>query len=62
MIEINLLPGAGKKNKRGGGGSSFDVGAAFRGFAAKAGGSAVSSAATPTAARFNAFRTPASRR
>ena len=35
MIEINLLPGAGKKNKRGGGGSSFDVGAAFRGFAAK---------------------------
>jgi Tfp pilus assembly protein PilN len=35
MIEINLLPGAGKKNKRGGGGASFDVGAAFRGFAAK---------------------------
>lgn len=35
MIEINLLPGAGKKSKRGGGGASFDVGAAFRGFAAK---------------------------
>ena len=35
MIEINLLPGAGKKSKRGGGGSSFDVGAALRGFAAK---------------------------
>lgn len=35
MIEINLLPGAGKKSKGRGGGSSFDVGAAFRGFGAK---------------------------
>jgi Tfp pilus assembly protein PilN len=36
MIEINLLPGSGKKGKaKGGGGSSFDVGAAFRGFASK---------------------------
>ena len=36
MIEINLLPGSGKKGKaKGGGGSSVDVGAAFRGFASK---------------------------
>ena len=35
MIEINLLPGTGKKTKRGGGGASMDLGAAFRGFAAK---------------------------
>jgi len=36
MIEINLLPGSGKKNKaKGGGGSSVDVGSAFRSFASK---------------------------
>jgi len=36
MIEINLLPGSGKKGKaKGGGGSSVDMGAAFRGFASK---------------------------
>lgn len=37
MIEINLLPGSGKKGKSkgGGGGGSFDVAATFRGFAAK---------------------------
>ncbi len=35
MIEINLLPGSGKKGKTKGGGSSVDVGAAFRGFASK---------------------------
>ena len=35
MIEINLLPGSGKKGKSKGGGSSFDAGAAFRGFASK---------------------------
>jgi Tfp pilus assembly protein PilN len=35
MIEINLLPGSGKKGKAKGGGSSLDVGAAFRGFASK---------------------------
>lgn len=35
MIEINLLPGSGKKGKSKGGGSSVDMGAAFRGFASK---------------------------
>jgi Tfp pilus assembly protein PilN len=35
MIEINLLPGTGKKGKSKGGGSSADMGAAFRGFASK---------------------------
>lgn len=35
MIEINLLPGSGKKGKSKGGGGSFDVGTAFRGFASK---------------------------
>jgi Tfp pilus assembly protein PilN len=35
MIEINLLPGSGKKSKRGGGGAGFDIGAAFKGFASK---------------------------
>ena len=35
MIEINLLPGTGKKGKSKGGGASFDAGATFRGFAAK---------------------------
>lgn len=35
MIEINLLPGAGKKSKGRGGGSSFDLGGAFRGFTAR---------------------------
>jgi type IV pilus assembly protein PilN len=36
MIEINLLPGTGKKGKsKGGGGASFDAGATFRGFASK---------------------------
>jgi Tfp pilus assembly protein PilN len=37
MIEINLLPGTGKKGKSkgGGGGASFDAGATFRGFASK---------------------------
>ena len=35
MIEINLLPGSGKKSKSGGGGASFDVGAAFKSFATK---------------------------
>jgi Tfp pilus assembly protein PilN len=35
MIEINLLPGSGKKSKRGGGGAGFDIGAAFKGFVAK---------------------------
>ena len=36
MIEINLLPGSGKKNKsKGGGGSSVDIGAALKSFAAK---------------------------
>ena len=35
MIEINLLPGSGKKSKSSGGGASFDVGAAFKSFAAK---------------------------
>ena len=35
MIEINLLPGSGKKSKRGGGGAGFDVGAAFKGFVSK---------------------------
>lgn len=36
MIEINLLPGARKKT-RGGGGSSLNIGAALAGFAAKVG-------------------------
>ena len=35
MIEINLLPGSGKKSKRGGGGGGADLGAAFKSFAAK---------------------------
>jgi Tfp pilus assembly protein PilN len=35
MIEINLLPGSGKKSKRGGGGAGFDIGAAFKGFVSK---------------------------
>ena len=35
MIEINLLPGSGKKSKKGGGGAGFDVGAAFKSFASK---------------------------
>src|SRR3954465_4104197 len=36
MIAINLLPGSGKKNRAGGGGgSSPDIGAAFRSFASK---------------------------
>ena len=35
MIEINLLPGSGKKGKAKGGGGSADMGAAFRGFASK---------------------------
>ena len=36
MIEINLLPGSGKKGKgKGGGGSAVDAGAMFRGFASK---------------------------
>ena len=35
MIEINLLPGTGKKGKSKGGGASFDAGATFRGFASK---------------------------
>ena len=35
MIEINLLPGTGKKSKSKGGGSSVDVGASFRSFASK---------------------------
>lgn len=36
MIEINLLPGSGKKSKsKGGGGSSVDIGAALKSFAAK---------------------------
>jgi len=35
MIEINLLPGSGKKGKAKGGGGSADIGAAFRGFASK---------------------------
>ncbi|HEX2777986.1 MAG TPA: PilN domain-containing protein [Gemmatimonadaceae bacterium] len=36
MIEINLLPGSGKKGKsKGGGGSSIDIGAALKNFAAK---------------------------
>lgn len=36
MIEINLLPGSGKKGKsKGGGGSSVDIGAALKNFAAK---------------------------
>jgi Tfp pilus assembly protein PilN len=35
MIEINLLPGSGKKSKRGGGGASFNAGAMFRNFASK---------------------------
>lgn len=35
MIEINLLPGTGKKRSpRGGGGAKFDLGAAFAGFMA----------------------------
>lgn len=35
MIEINLLPGAGKKSKRGGGGAGFDIGGAIKGFVSK---------------------------
>jgi Tfp pilus assembly protein PilN len=35
MIEINLLPGSGKKSKRGGGGGGVDIGAAFKSFASK---------------------------
>jgi len=35
MIEINLLPGSGKKGKAKGGGSSFDAAATFRGIASK---------------------------
>ena len=36
MIEINLLPGTGKKAKsKGGGSASFDAGATFRSFASK---------------------------
>jgi len=35
MIEINLLPGSGKKSKRGGGGAGFDIGGALRGFVSK---------------------------
>ena len=35
MIEINLLPGSGKKGKAKGGGGGADIGAAFRGFASK---------------------------
>ena len=35
MIEINLLPGSGKKGKAKGGGGSADMGTAFRGFASK---------------------------
>jgi Tfp pilus assembly protein PilN len=35
MIEINLLPGTGKKSKSKAGGSSVDMGATFRGFASK---------------------------
>jgi Tfp pilus assembly protein PilN len=35
MIEINLLPGSGKKSKRGGGGAGFDIGAAVKGFVSK---------------------------
>ena len=35
MIEINLLPGTGKKSKRGGGGAGFDIGGAFKGFMSK---------------------------
>lgn len=35
MIEINLLPGSGKKSKRGGGGGGFSAGAALRSFASK---------------------------
>jgi type IV pilus assembly protein PilN len=35
MIEINLLPGSGKKGKAKGGGGSPDIGAAFRAFASK---------------------------
>lgn len=35
MIEINLLPGSGKKGKAKGGGGGTDMGAAFRGFASK---------------------------
>ena len=35
MIEINLLPGSGKKSKRGGGGGGFNAGAAFKSFASK---------------------------
>jgi Tfp pilus assembly protein PilN len=35
MIEINLLPGTGKKAKKGGGGPSFNLGAMLAGLAAK---------------------------
>jgi Tfp pilus assembly protein PilN len=35
MIEINLLPGSGKKSKSKGGGSSLDIGAALKGVIAK---------------------------
>ena len=35
MIEINLLPGSGKKSKRGGGGAGFDIGGAIKGFVSK---------------------------